>query len=339
MSRIGELDLPDRLAPVLPRWITQLAVAIFCAVLGYAVRLVVDSFAPSAGPFSLGYPAVLAATLFGRWQAGLICALISVAFAWYAVLPVQFSFAFADSADIPRLAVNAFSYAALVALADRFRVAVRHATEERDRQIAERDLFLQEFDHRVKNNFAVVASMLDLQRRRADEPSTRDALGVALSRVESIARAHRHLYRGRVAPGEVEMRTYLNELSTALAESLALHQAIQLDCHADSVTMERDRAVSIGLVVNELVTNAAKHAFRDRETGRIEVSFRSHGEGWRLIVADDGVGMSPEALTNGRPGGLGQRLIDAFARQAGGSLDMESDATGTRATLDLRADP
>src|SRR5690606_3710240 len=101
---------------------------------------------------------------------------------------------------------------------------------------------------------------LDLQRRRASDPGTQEALGAALSRVESIARAHRHLYRGGGSAGSVEMKDYLPDLCAALADALFLHGTITLQCTTDSVQMPRDRAVSIGLVVNELVTNAVKHA-------------------------------------------------------------------------------
>jgi len=98
----------------------------------------------------------------------------------------------------------------------------------------------------------------------------------------------------------------------------------------------RDRAVSIGLIVNELVTNAAKHAFVGRESGRIEVTFRNRGGGWTLSVVDNGVGL-PAKGAPVSPGSLGTRLIDAFARQAEARLQAESDVAGTRVTLDLQA--
>ena len=335
MGRIGELDLPERLAPYVPAWVTQLAFALLCVAAAMLLRMGIDLFAPAVGPFALGFPAALVATLFARWGAGALCALISLGHTWYFILPPANSFALQRPEDGPRLAVLSLAYLIMILIADLFRRAVRRAAAERDRQIAERDLFLEEFDHRVKNNFTLVAAMLDLQRRRTGSAETADALGTALARVQSIARAHRHLYRGATAPGEVDMASYLDELCTALSDALFLNGAIMLDCTSDHATLPRDRAVSIGLIVNELVTNAAKHAFTDREAGRISVEFRTAGRGWTLSVADNGRGTSPELLAKGREGGLGQRLTESFARQAGGELRAESGPEGTRVTVDL----
>jgi two-component sensor histidine kinase len=222
-----------------------------------------------------------------------------------------------------------------VALAETFRRAVHRATRERDREIADRDLMLSEFEHRVKNNFQIVASMLDIQRRRVSDPAASEALGAAMMRVDSIARAHRHLYRDGQA-SEVNVSDYLEDLCNALSDALLLRGGVTLSCDADAAPIQRDHAVSIGLIVNELVTNAAKHAFAGRETGTIRVSWKRKPEGgWRLIVADDGAGLPPGRRPKRTDGGLGQRLVEAFAKQAGGTLTTASDAGGTRVTMDV----
>ncbi|MFL9839474.1 histidine kinase dimerization/phosphoacceptor domain -containing protein [Sphingomonas sp. ST-64] len=336
MSRIGQLDLPDRLAPALPIWATQVGCGLVCAGAGTMIRSLIDAFSFGAGPFAIGYPMVMLATLFGRWQAGLIAATLTVLYSWYFLLPEASSFVFANPADMPRTVVNTVSYALVVALAELFRMAVRAATAERDAELAARNLYLAEFDHRVKNNFMIVTSMLDLQRRRSTEPATVEALTAALARVESIARAHRHLYLGSgETPGTVDMATYLAELCSALSDTLFLGASITLDCASDTVRLPRDRAVAIGLVVNELATNAAKHAFVGRDAGSIQIRFTQHARGYRLIVRDDGIGMPPERLEAGRDGGLGKRLTEAFARQAGGELRIDSGPEGTVATLEI----
>jgi len=336
MRPIGEIDLLDRLAPAVPPLVTQIGFAILCSAIAIGFRVLTDLFAPAAGPFALVYPAALLATLFGRGLCGLLTSAISLVYAWYYVLPDPGSFVMAQPADGPRLLVNAVACAVIVAVAASFRRLVREATLERDRQIADRDLFLEEFDHRVKNNFAIVASLLEMQRRRADPP-TAEALGIALARIESIARAHRHLYRGSQQPGAVQMSDYLNELCAALRTALMLDAQIALRCHADPAAMPRDRAVSIGLVVNELVTNAAKHAFAGRDRGMIDVRFVACPSGWRLTVTDDGIGIPPTPKPRASDGGLGTRLIDAFARQAGGTITTRSSDEGTTITFDIVA--
>ena len=329
MSRLAELDLPDRLAPFVPRWVTEIGFGLLCCALGFVVRTSLDLFAARSAPFALLYPMVALATLFGRWRAGAVTGIVTVVYVWNYLYPVR------GVAGLLNVAVVVVSCVALILISETFRRAASRAAAERDRQIAERDLFLAEFEHRVKNNFAVVASLLELQRRRATDPATQEALGAALSRVESIARAHRHLYRGGGgAAGAVEMKDYLADLCGALSDALFLHGTITLECATESAQMPRDRAVSIGLIVNELVTNAVKHAFAGRDRGSIRVSFREHAGGWQLVVADDGVGIT-ERQRPGVDGGLGQRLVDAFARQADGTVTVDSDKTGTRVTLEL----
>lgn len=337
MGRIGELDLPERLAPYAPVWVTQLLFALLCAAAAVFLRVIVDVFAPGAGPFALGYPAALVAALFARWQSGAVAALLTLVHTWYFLLTPLNSFVGKRPEEGPRLLVIVIAYVIMIAIAEMFRRAVRRAAAERDRQIAERDLFLEEFDHRVKNNFTLVASLLDMQRRRAGEGETADALASALARVESIARAHRHLYRGTAEPGAVDMATYIHELCTALEEALFLRGAITLTCEADHAALPRDRAVSIGLILNELVTNAAKHAFGEGEGGTILVRFSARAEGWQLTVADNGGGMPAGTQQKGRPGGLGQRLIEGFVRQARGTIRTESSAEGTMVTVDLES--
>ncbi|MGN6819980.1 MAG: sensor histidine kinase [Sphingomonas sp.] len=333
MARIGELDLPDRLHPAIPRWATQLGVALLCVGAAGVLRLAINLVAPGAAVFALLFPAIMIATLFARWQAGLLTAAISIAYAFFAVyLP---SPATTQSGPYWTLFAIAFSAGLTIALAETFRRAVHRATDERDLQIADRDLMLSEFEHRVKNNFQIVASMLDIQRRRVSDPAASDALGAAMMRVDSIARAHRHLYRDGQG-SEVNVSDYLKDLCDTLSDALLLRGGVTLDCDADAAHIQRDHAVSIGLVLNELVTNAAKHAFVGRETGTIHVSWKHKAEGgWRLTVADDGVGLPPGPRPKRKDGGLGQRLIEAFVKQAGGTLTTVSDSGGTRVMMDV----
>lgn len=334
MTRLGEFDLPDRLAPVIPPVITSIGFGLACCGLIFIIRVMIDMVVPGGAPFALLFPAAVLGTLVGRWLAGVTASTISILYIWYVNFPVAYSFRFENREGLYSLIVVTLSCAFVIVVAEIFRRSVRRVAAERDREIAERDLFLAEVEHRVKNNFAVVASLIELQRRRAPDEASQEALAAALARVESIARAHRHLYRDASA-GTVGMRDYLTELSTALADALFLRAAITLSCESDEIAMPRDRAVSIGLVVNELVTNAAKHAFTGRDRGSISVELRETAEGSLLVVSDDGIGL-PETPAKREDGsGLGQRLLEAFARQAGGVLATDSDALGTRVTLAL----
>lgn len=334
--RLGELDLPDRFAQRVPRAATMFLTALVCCVLAYTTRWLVDRVMPGAGPFSLTLPFVLIASLFARWQSGLLTEILCAVFVWYHVLPYPDSFAFELPSDGPRVAANVIAGLMIVALAEVFRGAVRRAAAERDEALARRDLYLQELDHRVKNNFAMVSSLLDMQRRQfpKGDPAA-EALSTAALRIESIARAHRSLYRGSDLPTMVAMRPYLQELCTALTDSLSLSRGIEVVCDAEDIHLPRDRAITIGLLVNELATNAAKHAFPELGEGRIEIRMHGNADGnICLIVADDGCGMDG---AEARPGSLGQKLITAFAAQAGGTLRRDETVPGTRFVLELSA--
>jgi two-component sensor histidine kinase len=338
MARIGDFDLCERLSPAIPIWVTQVGVALLTVIGARAVRLIFDVVAGGAAPFALIYPAIMLATLFARAFAGALTATIMILYIWYFLYPIQRSFQFANSTGAFSLGVVVVTTVMTIVIAELFRRTAHRATRARDREIADRDLFLAEFDHRMKNNFAIVAGLLDLQKRRAGDPATAAALETAQMRVDSIARAHRHLYRGTGQPGTVEIRDYLTDLCLALAESLFLQGGITLSCDIDEAAVPRDRAVSIGLVVNELVTNAAKHAFPGRDLGTITVTLRNRrAGGWLVTVADDGVGMPKEATLPEKGNGLGGKLVEAFARQAGGTLATESDETGTRVVMTLTA--
>ena len=152
-------------------------------------------------------------------------------------------------------------------------------------------------------------------------------------RVESIARAHETLYRGDRVIGEVAMQPYLSNLCTSL-NTAYFEGKETITVEACDVSLPRDRAVSIGLVVNELCINAAKHAFPERSDGQVEVKLFRAGDDMIVSVSDDGVGMNGAAA---RQGSLGQGLITAFSEQAGGTLERVEVDVGTKFQLVLPA--
>jgi two-component sensor histidine kinase len=330
---LSRLDLPARLSPVMPPWAGELLTAMLCLTVVGVTRLAIDALAPGVAPFILLFPATLVATLAGGWRAGGLTLLISETIAWYyAILPRGFSFK--GDAQPVNLTVVLVAGLVIVAAAQVFRTAARHETEARGAKIQERDLMLRELEHRMKNNFQTVASLIEMQLRRTSDEPAKLALREALGRVLSVSNAHRNLY----APGHevraVDMCVYLHDLCANLSEALFLGELVALECHADPAALDRDRAVAVGLIVNELVTNAAKHAFADGRPGQITVRFNSSDHGYKLVVEDDGKGL-PADFTSQRQG-LGRGLVEAFTRQAGGSLKV-GEGPGTRFEVDLAA--
>lgn len=330
MQRLSEIDLPA-LAPNAPRWVIDVITALICLGLMVVVRIIVQMFAPGAAPFGLLFPFALIATLLSGWRAGALAFYGGGLTAWYYVWPPT-GFGLPEPIYALHLIVIAASGALMLGVAQVFRDSAKRAGAERAAKLEERELLLRELNHRVANNFQMVGSLLQLQAKGA-QGEARAALESALNRVMSISQAHRNLYVFGEDVARVDMKAYLEDLCHNLAQALLLGEIVVLDCRADPAQMDRDRAVAIGLVVNELVTNAAKHAFADGAPGRIQVVFEGRGEGWRLSVSDNGKGL-PKDFARARKG-LGRGLVEAFARQAGGELAVE-EGPGAAFVLSLR---
>lgn len=332
MRGMGDLNLPERLAPVLPRWATEIIVAGFCALLAGLLRLAVDVFAPLNAPFVFVFPAALLATLLAGWRSGLMSLAVLLLGAWYMVLSPGPGFGPLSADHATALGLYGLSALLVVALAEGFRTAASKADATGAAELEVRDLLLRELNHRVKNNFQMVAALLDMQRRRSEDPTTNAALGDALRRVRAMAQAHSYLYSPSDPVETIDLGVYLAELCDNLADSLLLTGLVRLEHELTPCAVSRDRAVALGLVVNELVTNAAKHAFPDGRPGVISVRLKTLGSGWELTVADDGVGLTSVAKT--QTTGLGRRLVESFARQAGATMT-ESKGPGASYVLVL----
>jgi len=317
-QRIADLDVVE-LFGTWPAASVQMVFAVLCTVVGIGLRQMIDVVWAGAGPFGLMVPSVLVATLFGRWQAGGITLVLSSLYAWYFVLPVEGSFSFALASDWPRVIVNVLAGAFVVALAELFRGIMRQA-------LRERELLLKEIEHRVKNNFASVAAMLRLQIHQHDGNETiLAALQSALGRVDSHAIVNSFLYRDTTYTGEVDLKVYLEELCASLQMSLSPDARIDLRCEAAPARMVRDRAVLMGLLVNETVTNAMKHAFAAGEAGEVVVELVENEGSWSLAVRDNGAGFAGTAGDKT----LGMELIAAITRQLDATLHLESGSRGT----------
>ena len=323
-----DLDIPRLLSGLAPRWASKTACAILGIGLAVLLRFIVEQITPGAAPFAFVYPAALMATLLGGWQAGLGTLAGTELLAWVFVVPKEPDGGHTEQ-QIAAAILVALTAAAVIAVGEGFRVAAQKIVTERNAKLAERELLFRELQHRVSNDFTIVNSLLDLQRRRSTDGETREALEQAMGRIRSVARVHHHLY---TLPdiGAIDFRQYLSDLCTALAQAAFPPTGLYLRCHCDQAYMPRSRAIAVGLVTNELVTNAVKHAFPNDRAGNIDVRFQKSDNGWLLSVKDDGVGFSqPTPRT-----GLGTSLLEEFARQAGGTLSIEA-GDGTLARLVL----
>lgn len=186
----------------------------------------------------------------------------------------------------------------------------------------------RELAHRVKNNLAIVTALLRAKARSTGNEETADALKEAASRIGSIAVVHEML-DVESHDERTNARVLLSRLLRHLQEAICPPH-VKLSGYFDEVPLKTDAALQIGLLINELVTNAIKHAFIGRASGKIEVRFERRIDGFRLSVTDDGTG-----LIGGDSEGSGNRIIAALAGQLGGSPQRKNAINGMSWTLEI----
>src|SRR5664280_2491034 len=213
-------------------------------------------------------------------------------------------------------------------------VTDRRAIEEQVQELLkEKDMLLQEMQHRVSNSLQIIASILLIKARTVKTEDTRLQLEDAHQRVMSVAAVQQHLQvSGRGAT--IEIATYLTKLCETLAQSMiGDSRPISLKVEADAGTIVSHQAVSIGLIVTELVMNALKHAFHgEKKNGAIVVSYKVSDTDWKLTISDNGIGKS-EPGTNQKRGGLGTSLVQSLAKQLDAQVDIASDSHGTAVSI------
>jgi chemotaxis protein methyltransferase CheR len=186
--------------------------------------------------------------------------------------------------------------------------------------LAQKQVLLQEMQHRVANSLQIIASILMLKARAVTSEETRFHLKDAHQRVISVAEVQSHLHASG-GVDQIEVGPYLTKLCASLAASMiGDNQPIALKVIADQGMIGSDKAVSIGLIVTELVINAVKYAFPVfRDDACVTVSFGSDAEGWTLTVSDNGVGKVDTTAVSTH-GGLGTVIVDALVKQLDGHM-------------------
>ena len=224
-----------------------------------------------------------------------------------------------------------------------FRQAVEQVELRRRNARAEAELhasherlatLLREVNHRVANSLQMVSAFVQLQASAIEDGAARAALGDTQRRIGAIGQVHRRLYSSSDVES-VDMKDYLQALLAELQETLSTTAAPRrLILACDAVRLPTDKAVSVGVIVNELVTNACKYAYARNASGEVRVELTETGpEALTLVVEDDGRGMSAGAPAQGT--GLGARLIKAMAANLGADLTYDPAHAGVRTVMRL----
>ncbi len=334
MQRLAGFEVGTGKAPP-ERFALRALLGVLAAGLVVILRMGVDHVAPGAGPYALIYPAVMLATLYGRRTAGIIAFVLSFAFAWFVVVPMAGPAGVGPS-DSARLLVNALSCLIVMIFAEAFRRAVNSAARWRDQEIERRGMLMDELIHRTKNNFAVVASLLSMQKREEEHPDVRRVLDQAIGRVQSFASAYQQLMETERDDATLDMASYLGRLVDTVSPSL-FPSNVRVSHRLAPLVLPNERGVAMGLIVNESLTNAAKYAFADGRQGAVAVELTGGDSDWTLSISDDGQGADaparPQPTTTAERRGSGSRLMQGLARQAKGKLDIDDRSPGYRVTL------
>lgn len=215
-------------------------------------------------------------------------------------------------------------------------LAIEDLTErmrlEREHTIAQVGMLLQELTHRVKNSLQIIAAMVRIESRSHKSGEGKAALERVSHRIDALGQLYSKLSKSDTIEA-VDAATYLDELCRDLISSLNKEDgtSIVLKMDIESELLPTDRAIPIGLIVNELVTNAVKYAFPGETGGTVLVTLKRLPGELRLTVADDGRGLDSRRADSG----LGGRLVDGFAQQLGGQIERESHSQGTIVRLVL----
>ncbi len=202
-----------------------------------------------------------------------------------------------------------------------------------DKRNAENELLLKEIHHRVKNNLEVVSSLLALQGAQVTDPEVLDAIIESQNRVHSMGIIHQKLYQGKNLAA-IEMKDYFIHLSENILDSFGIEGRIQIECAMEELELDVDTAVPIGLIVNELLTNALKYAFPGKRAGAIRISLRESAPGTLCLeIADNGVGKAAGATARGT--GFGSQLVQLLTSQLQGQISQRQQ-NGTAISLLLK---
>lgn len=213
---------------------------------------------------------------------------------------------------------------------------LKSLNSELDTKNQQNELLLKEIHHRVKNNLELVKSLIALQSAKLEDSPTKDAMIASQNRVQSMGIIHQKLYQGKNL-GSIDMKDYFLNLSDGILDTFNAEDKVKIECAMEQLELDVDTAVPIGLIVNELLTNALKYAFPKDSKGKIEISLsRPNPETISLKVIDNGVGKTINDTPKGT--GFGTQLVKLLTQQLNGNME-EKYINGTSISFEFKIKP
>jgi two-component system, sensor histidine kinase PdtaS len=319
LDRISDATIAPR-SPVI-RW----AFAAAAFVVATALRFVLDPYLPEGFPYLTFFPAIALTAFLTGSVPGSVVAALGFVVAWYFFIPPYRSFAIQPQTALALL-LFALVVTIEIGLVHMMRRALRRlAAAEAAAQGTARSssLMFAELQHRVSNNLAVVSSLLAMQRRQVSDPDAARALEGAVARVNVVSRLSRLLHDPQAQA--VDFGAFLRAMIPDAVEASGIGDRVTVTVAAEPVILPADKAVPLGLVATELLSNALEHGFPEGRRGRIQVSLtETSPDSALLVIRDDGAGL-PDGFDLERTRSLGLMIARQFAGQIGAELTVANE--------------
>ncbi len=198
--------------------------------------------------------------------------------------------------------------------------------------LEDKEILLREIHHRVKNNLQIVSSLLNLQSNYITDSAALEAITEGKNRVLSMSLIHQNLY-SKNNLSEIDTQKYLNDLIDLINESYNNERGkVKVHKDIDASFQDVELMIPIGLIVNELISNSFKHAFKEKATGVLSFTFKNNGDNLIIKISDNGVGIEPDKFKNSRS--FGNKMIQSFVRKLKAELNIENSG-GTHITIKI----
>ncbi len=211
------------------------------------------------------------------------------------------------------------------------------AQEQINESLKEKIVLLREVHHRVKNNLQIVSSLLNLQAGYISDKKVQEVFKESQARVRSMALIHEKLYQSRDLD-KINFSDYIDSLINELLNSYRSQlNRINIRCEAEQIFLEIDQSILCGLIINELISNSIKHAFKGRDRGEVVVKLLNEDDSYRIIVQDNGIGF-PDNIDIENADTLGLQLVTSLTSQMRGNLEIRSE-NGAIVSITLKDNP
>lgn len=316
-------DIPQILRgwPVWVRYLTTAALVVLALAVHMALGNLMGGY-----PFLLFFPVIIVCGMVFDRGNGIFATLLSAVLAIYYLIPPYQALAMNSDEVVAVslfIAIGLFM-SVLVEALHRAYVNLEKSHAQIESSAHEQQVLMDELTHRMRNHLATIAALLRLQSRSVDEPAAHAALSTAADRVQIIAQVHDRLgIQGDRAV--VDSRGYITDLCDDLKSGLIGLRPVALELAIESHPIGIQKAVAIGLIINELLTNSLKYAFPDEKRGSIKITFERSDKEYHLSVRDNGTGMDGQQ----RGTGMGLKLVRTLAAQLGSDLEISDANPGT----------